>query len=400
MKATTLTAITTLLLTLAAQAAETPQVVTKEATGEAAIVGNDEARALKEAQNQALRQAVEQVAGVLISAETVTQNSQLLSDRIFSNSAGYVRSFKLVSKKAEKGVMYATVSAEVGAAQLDKDLAAVQGLVRRHGGRRLVILTQEQAIDAKGVVTSSGVMSTVLTESFEKDGWTLLDPHFAAGKVKLSSGVALGSVEAKEIGDLTKADYILYGTVNFRYQAPNTGGLFPELDSKGTQLLFLVSGEYDLALFATDSGSQLAKVSGKFDTGSILAKKGSSASVSYERTSYDIAKEHGAKVVGEVRKAAMEKMRSAEQNGARVVVNVTGLADYAAVQDFKKAVSGMANVREVKPGTFGKGKAQFDIFYVGTTDDLAGALGSAPYKKKKLSVTGVSANTVEVVVAK
>jgi hypothetical protein len=396
MKANTLTAIATLLLTAAASAAETPEVVTKEATGEAAIVGNDEARALKEAQNQALRQAVEQVAGILISAETVTQNSQLLSDRIFANSTGYVRTWKLLSKKTEKGVVYATVSAEVGAAQLDKDLAAVQGLVRRHGSRSLVILTQEQAIDGKGVVSSSGVMSTVLTESFEKDGWTIIDPAFATGKLKLSSGVALGSTEAKEIGDLTKADYILYGTVSFRYQAPPDVGV----NSKGEQIFFPVTGEYDLSFFATDSGSQLSKVSGKFNMVDMKAAKGASAVVSYERTSFDIAKAHGPKVIEEVRKSAMEKMRSAEQNGARVVVNVTGLADYAAVQDFKKAVSGMANVRDVKPGTFGKGKAQFDITFVGSTDDLAGAIGSATFKKKKLSVTGVSANTVEVVVAK
>ncbi|MHB8878922.1 MAG: hypothetical protein ACYC8T_34910, partial [Myxococcaceae bacterium] len=122
--------------------------------------------------------------------------------------------------------------------------------------------------------------------------------------------------------------------------------------------------------------------------------------ISYERTSYDIAQTHGAKVMEEVRKAATEKMRSAEVNGARVVVNVTGLADYAAVQDFKKAVGGMKNVKDVKPGTFGAGKAQFDITYGGTSDDLAGSIGASTFKKRKLSVTGVTANTVEVVVSK
>ncbi|MHB8874170.1 MAG: flagellar assembly protein T N-terminal domain-containing protein, partial [Myxococcaceae bacterium] len=267
MKATTLFAATALLVAAVAQAATTPEVVTKEATGEAAIVNKDEAKATKEAQNEALRSAVEQVAGVLISAETITQNSQLLSDRIFSKSSGYVRSFKVLSKKSEKGVMTVTVSAVVGAAQLDKDLEAVQGLVRRHGSRRMVILTQEQAIDPRGVISSSGVMANVLTQAFEKDGWTIIDPHFAAGKVKLEPGVALGQVAAKEIGDLAKADYILYGNVNFRYQAPSTGGMIPEKDKDGNTTVFHVTGEYDLALFATDSGSQLSKVAGKFTGG-------------------------------------------------------------------------------------------------------------------------------------
>ncbi len=400
MKASTLTACAALFLAAAAQAGATPEMVTKTATGEAAIVDGNEARAEKEARDKALRDAVEQVAGVLVSADTLTKNSQLISDRIFANSAGYVRKYDVVSTKKDKGVVTVTVKAEVGAAQLDKDLVAVQGLVARHGARKLVILLQEQAIDPKGVTTSSGVMATVLTEAFQKDGWTIIDPHFAAGKLKLAAGVSLGSTEAKEIGDLTKADYILYGTVNFRYQAP-TG--FGDTDAKGEPLVFYVTGEYELGLFATDSGSQLAKVAGKL----VMAEPGEPALavqkkmlVSYERSAFEIATKRGAKVVAEVRAAAVEKLRDAEQNGGRVVMNVTGLSDYAAVQDFKKSVGGMTNVRDVKPGSYGSGKAQFDIVYVGSTDDLATALGAATFKKKKLSVTGVTANTVEVSVAK
>jgi hypothetical protein len=344
---------------VAAQAADAPETVTKETTGEAAIVDNNKSKAFKEAKDNALRSAVEQVAGVLVSSDTLTKNNQLISDRIFANSAGYVRKFEVLSQKVEKGVMVVTVKAVVGTAQLDKDLIAVQAMVARHGARTMVILLQEQAIDPKGVTTSSGVMSTVLTHAFQKDGWTILDPHFAAGKVKLSAGVSLGNSEAKEIGDLTKAEYILYGTVNFRYQSPSG---FGDVDAKtGQPLVFYVTGEYDLALFATDSGSQLAKVAGKLS----MSQKGEAdfavlkkMVVSYERSAFDIATLHGPRVVEEVRKVAMEKLRHAEQNGARVVMTVTGLDDYAAVQSFKKAISAINNVREVKPGSFGSGKAQ------------------------------------------
>jgi hypothetical protein len=309
-----------------------------------------------------------------------------------------VRKYSVLSKKKDKGVMYVTVKAEVGAKMMDKDLQAVQALIARGGNRRMVLLTQEHAIDPKGVSTSSGVMATILTDAFKQDGWTIIDPAFAAGKLKLAPGVAMSTPEAKEIGELTKADYILYGTVNFRYQAPNTGGIAPEVDAQGNQLMFNVTGEYDLTVFATDSGSQLAKVSGKFNTGD-MGKKGSNM-VSYERTSFDIARGHGPNVIREVRGAVVEHLRSAEQNGNRVVLSVTGLPDYKSVQDFKKAVGAIGNVKSVKPGTFGAGKAQFDVTYTGSTDDLADAIGSASFKRKKLSVTGVTANTLDVLVAK
>jgi hypothetical protein len=66
----------------------------------------------------------------------------------------------------------------VGTAELDRDLQAVQALLKRLQGRRLVVLLQEQTIDEKGVTTTSGVTSTVLTDAFKRDGWTMIDPSF------------------------------------------------------------------------------------------------------------------------------------------------------------------------------------------------------------------------------
>ncbi len=387
------------VLALSAVAFAEAEVVTKEATGEAAIVDGNKAKAEKQAKDNALREAVEQVAGVMVSADTLTQNSQLISDRVFANSAGYIKKYDVISKKEERGVMIVTVRAEVGTAQLDKDLQAVKALINRLGNRKLVVILQEQTYDPKGSISTSGVLSTVLTESFKTDGWTIIDPHFAAGKLKLSSGVAMGTPEAKEIGELTKADYILYGQVNFRNQPadPNWGGY----DNKGKQLQFPVTGEWDLALFATDSGSQLAKVSGKFNTQPKDLGPNGTYTISYERTSHDIASYRGKEVVAEVRKAALEHLRNAEQNGNRLVMNVVGLSDYTAVQGFKRVLAESVNgVRDVKPGTFGGGKAQFDVTFVGSSDDLAERVGGKAFKGKKISVTGVTGNTLEITLAK
>ncbi|MBI3182242.1 MAG: flagellar assembly protein T N-terminal domain-containing protein [Myxococcales bacterium] len=384
-----------LVLATGAFAAAPHELVTKEATGEAAIVDGNEARAEREATDRALRNAVEQVAGVLVSADTLTRNSQLISDRIFAKSAGYVRKYAVLSKRKEGGVMLVTVKADVGAAELDQDLAAVQRLVDALGRRRLVIVTHENAIDEKGIATKSEVMATVLTEAFRKDGWTIRDEKFGE-KLQLAAGVALGAPQAKEIGKQSQADYILYGTVNFRYQPPDPK--WGQVDPQGRTLVFHVTGEYDLAFFATDSGVQIAKVVGKFNTGD-MGKKGS-AIISYERTAHDIALSHGEKVIAQVRGAVVEHLRDAEVSGTKVVVSVVGLPDYAAVQDFKKSVAKLTNVKGVTPGTFREGKAEFDLTYLGTTSDLADVLGTAKFKKQKISVVGVTTNTVQVAVGK
>lgn len=385
-----------LLLALAVVAgAEQPALVTKEATGEAAIAGGDKNAAFEQAKRQAIRNAVEQVAGTMVSSDTYAKNSQLVYDRILSNTTGYVKDVQVVSKSEEAGVMKVTIRAQVGTAEIDKDLQATRQLLRRMEQTKLVILTQEHAIDANGVTTSSSVMATELTNAFKQDGWTILDPNFAAGKMKLSAGVALGTTEAKEIGELSKADYILYGTVNFRYQPP--GGTFDK-DEKGNQILFNVTGEYELSLFATDSGSQLAKLVGKFNTGD-MGKKGSNL-LSYERTAHDIAVNKGQAIVADVRKQVLETLRSNEQNGSRLVMNVVGITEFTAVQNFKKVLEDVSGMRDVRKGPFASGKAQFELTYVGSTEELAEKLSNKSFKGKKISVTGVTANTVELTLAK
>jgi hypothetical protein len=46
------------------------------------------------------------------------------------------------------------------------------------------------------------------------------------------------------------------------------------------------------------------------------------------------------------------------------------------------------------------GKARFDVTLVGTADTLAEAVSGKTYKGKKISVTGVTGNTLEITLAR
>src|SRR5579862_5301784 len=79
----------------AAERAKLPEEVTRETTGEAAIVDGNKERAEREARERALREAVEQVAGVLVSSSSLSANSELVSDQVYARSEGYIRSFEV-----------------------------------------------------------------------------------------------------------------------------------------------------------------------------------------------------------------------------------------------------------------------------------------------------------------
>ena len=69
--------------------AQTPEPV--EAEGVAAILNGDTDIARDKAIVDAQRKAVEQAAGVLISSESLVENYDLLSDRILTQSSGYIQ---------------------------------------------------------------------------------------------------------------------------------------------------------------------------------------------------------------------------------------------------------------------------------------------------------------------
>ncbi|HYI01704.1 hypothetical protein, partial [Hyalangium sp.] len=360
--------------------------------------------AFQDAKNAALREAVEQVVGVLITSTTLTSNSQLVTDRILSKTDGYVRKHEVLKKEEERGVMKVMIRAQVGSGRIDKDLQAMQALVQQLGSRKLIILLHEQTVSSDGTSITSQTMSTVLTQAFAKDGWTILDPNFAMGKVRLEPGVTtLSDVEARELGDLAQADYILYGNVIYRHQPPGNTGLLPEKDQSGRQILFFVSGDYSLSFFATDSGTQLTKVVGKFghSTEDVGMHKKVRPGISYENTAREVTQERGDQVVQAVRAPVAEYLRNAMMNGSRVVVKLNGLSDYGAIQGFMKVLGqSLSGLREMGQVTIKDGKARFDLTVVGTTDTVAESVSGKTYKGKKVNVTGMSGNTIEITLAR
>lgn len=365
-------------------------VVTKEGVGEAAVIAKDEQRAFEQAKENALRNAVEQAAGVRIDADTVVVNNQLVRDQVFANTSGYVKKFDLVDKKIEKGVATVKVKADVITEHLDKDITAARDLVKRMGRPSIVIVVQEQTIplNQKAIINSES-LATVITESLKADGWDIKDAQAMNRKLKLEGSATLGATELKEIADLSKANYVLYGKAVMRHQ---------EVDQmlKNTPL-YPITGEYDLALAATDSEDQIVKLNGKLVTST---KPGSSPVISYERTAFDCIKDKRDEIVTPVRKAILEHFRDQTVNGKKINVTVGGLDSFGAAKDFKKSIESIKGIKDATQDSFANGKAVYRVTFLGSAQDFAEQVETSTFKKKKLNVVSVSGNTLELQVGK
>jgi hypothetical protein len=111
-------------LALSAGRAAAVEPAAVEATGEAAITGN-RSLAKERAVEDALRSAVEQAAGRLVSGETRGHDSQLVSDRILTRAGGYVESYEVLEMRQDGRAIKVRVRAVVGLDRLAGDLAAI-----------------------------------------------------------------------------------------------------------------------------------------------------------------------------------------------------------------------------------------------------------------------------------
>ena len=139
-KAATLVAALALLVAMAAPAQQT---VT--ATGTAAILNRDTAHARDRAVENALRAAVEQVVGTMVDSESLVQNNQLLSDKIYTQTTGYIASYQIMSDKPDPdtNIYSVTVEAVVKEGSLQDDLNSMGLLMRRMKMPRVCVAIQE-----------------------------------------------------------------------------------------------------------------------------------------------------------------------------------------------------------------------------------------------------------------
>lgn len=206
-----------LVLTASAARAEVKEATV---TGVAAIVDGDVAIARDRAIDDAKRKAVEQIAGAQISAESVSVDFELVSDRITSRASGFVKTYTIVNELKEEGVYKVEMKAQVDAGAIAQDLSVLFA-----EKPRVIVLVAEQNIGAKGFSYwwgSSGYVAdlqmaqTTLIENWKPKGFKFVDPALLAGKLRVKGAMKkpdMADDHAVLIGRNADADIAIVGRI-------------------------------------------------------------------------------------------------------------------------------------------------------------------------------------------
>jgi hypothetical protein len=169
--------------------------------------------------SDALRRAVEQGVGTFVNSETRVENFQLLSDRIYSKSRGYVSSYRVVTEGPESGLYRVVVRAKVRLGDIENDLAAIGILLREQGRPRLMVVVRE--LPAGGnwgsydPAMSQTMLETMLIDAFQARGFPVVDAATVARNIEkeqLRLILAGDDRTAMLVGMKTGAEIVVAGT--------------------------------------------------------------------------------------------------------------------------------------------------------------------------------------------
>ena len=381
-------AVALALAALAPVAQGKDEVQTTEAVGQAAVAG-DVVAAKQQAKDDAMRNCVQQVATTIVTASTETDQAQLLSDKVYSHSVGYIRRFQVLDDKQDGNTWVTKLRCEVSEAKLDEDLMAFGIAYRREGMPRIFVLIAEQAINATqatgwwqggGNTADLRVMENAFMDRMEKSGFTFIDPEVLQGKVKLEAiGADPNLQQARELGVKSGAEVVIVG----RAIAKPLGEM--QLDN-GT--FYSAVANVSARAVRTDTGEVLASTefTGLAGRGFEQTTAGRNA---FSDAGRQLARDLFAKIGARWAKT---------QSGARrIAMKVKGIDDYSRLAQFKNALTqSVRGVKDVQERDMSGGEANLDVMVAGRSSDLATELSTKKFQGYAVKVKAVTQGSIEV----
>ncbi len=330
-------------------------------------------KARDEAIQRALRSAVEKGVGAVVDSETMTQNFQLLDDKIYAETKGYVRTYEIVGdNNGEGGIYRIKIKAIVALGQLRKDIQALNIVKQQKKNPRIMVLGVSRVENAQ-------VDSAVKIQDVQ----TALEMRFSELNFPLVSKEAMQVANEKELQDAARCAALgrkFDAEVVITYEAISS--LQEASDAYGIKV-FAMSANVNARAINTDSAriicvdhaSGVARGPGMLPT----------AQKAFGETAVKLADSLSAKLV--------EKWRSEVFNTAdiKVIINNINYEGRNAVMDWLKQQRGVTGIHE---RLFANNSLEMDVTVEGSIwNDFDRVLDKCP--APKLTITARTPNRID-----
>jgi Flagellar assembly protein T, N-terminal domain len=355
------------------------QSSTLESQGVAAIVQGNLDISRDKAIEDALRNAVEQATGSLIENETLVENYQLLSDKIYSQSKGYVQSYEVVDEKAEEGLYRVTIRATVASGELKNDLRALNILMHQVRKPRVMVLFEESlSQDVNSGRLAEDAVSKVLLER----GFKLVDADVVRrnlGRDGVRGLLAGDERVAAVVGDKYGAEMLLIGTAQATTSEVTIGDIRINSNQAvvSARLIRADTGEVKVS-----ETRQAAKPHVNSLTGKQMAIK--------EASEY---------LANDMIDRMIDIFQEQVYNVANVNLTIHGLQGYAQLQEVIQLISdNVRGIKEIYQRNYTMGTADLEVELTGSTQSLAADLTTRTFGNYKFEIKESTHNQLQVLI--
>jgi len=335
-------------------------------------IGSDRDSAIRDAQ----RQAVESVVGIYLNSETITTNSMLLKDEIYTKTSGYIRSYKILSEGTESGVYKVTINASVTSGKIENDLAAIGLLIQQKGNPRfMVIITETSEVQSRYPISEMAIIDYLLEKEF-----TVVDQK-AVEEVRKSDelkSIFNGDLAvASKLGSNYAADVLIIGTANSRYD---------QYDQPGSGY-HRAKARVNIRAIRIDTGELIANAFQKINGIDEIRRD------AHIRALENAGKKASYKLV----KKILKRWKSETYNsGSTVQIVVSNIYDFALLSKLEQSIrSRISGVTNVTRRNYNQSNANIDVNFRGTAYSLSNLMVEAGLGINFI-VTGTSQNRIKI----
>jgi hypothetical protein len=350
-------------LSIGADAVDVTQRV--QATGMAAIHAGDVGAACEQARRAALREAVEEGVGILVTSTTKINNYAVIDDRILSVTKGYVRSYEVVEQGGDDaGACHVTVDAVVDLGQLHQKLAALDLAAIGAGLPRVLCVAEE-------------------TLGGEHLGWEVVSNELHAIISGMTDLLDVDVDRGRDHGD-SRADIIIRGTAAVM-------PTHPPIPLAGRLVL-----DTGLATAGATLGVEVSWVDEDNPVG-VLTAIGRGAGPS-PRAAGEKALRHAVALLGDSLRALLaEDLRQRAFSTRVVELIIEGPRVMADIDEVVRALeSGLGSIQSLTPREAETGRATFQLRSTASAFDLARRLSAHGLETASVEILQVTANRLRV----
>lgn len=339
-----------------------------------------------EAENDALRNAVESTVGVYVDSQTLINKNVVLTDQVYSQSRGFIRNYKVLSKTQRGGLWIVSVEADVDDtpdSKLMSELTRLGIIAIKLRNPRIAVYIPETNLGSQ-ITNPAG--ETAVIKAFVDAGFTNMiaasprlqvsDPNGLAWYAK--PVVQMNTEDMRNAARFFDADILIIGEAS----SECTGDVGRFLPGHQVTNALSCKARADAKMYIARTGQILAadgKSGAGVDASETIASKKALAAAG--------------KQLGEFFAEKLIETGSGNRQGFELVVQGSGFSKVNLVQSALIKVSGIKNINLLQ---YENGKATFSFLYGGAPQTLFKAVQAVTDADLRLVSTGYNSMVIAV----